>query len=168
MQKFSILWVSLLIVLMGGCATKQYTPSEPKIIVLKTPKLKFADMGYIRYSDDAVEVELFTAGVAVENITIDEGVCVSAGCMSEEAFVREYLTKDYPSDTMRRILQKAPIFGGINTSESCGGVKFQYIRNNDMDIVYRRSAKEIYFKDRINGLMIKITDEDTSTLEERR
>lgn len=158
MRKYSILWASVLILIMGGCATKHYTVSEPKIITIKSPKLKFSDMGYIRYAEDAVEVELFTAGVAVEKISIDDGVCVHSGCMSEEAFVHEYLYKEYPSDTMRRVLQGEPIFAGSGASESCGGVKFQYIRNDDMDIVYRCSAKETYFKDRLNGLMIKITN----------
>jgi len=158
MQKYFILWVSLFALLIGGCATKYYSISTPKMIVIKSPKLKYADMGYLRYEGDAVEMELFTAGIAVEKISIDEQVCVSAGCMSEEAFVREYLYKDYPRDTMRRVLQGEPIFSGAGVSESCGGVKFQYIRNDDMDIVYRRSPTETYFKDRLNGLMINISD----------
>ena len=136
------------------------------MIVIKSPKLKYADMGYLRYEGDAVEMELFTAGIAVEKISIHEQVCVNAGCMSEEAFVREYLYKDYPSDTMRRVLQAEPIFGGSGMSESCGGVKFQYIRNDDMDIVYRRSPSETYFKDRLNGLMIKISDIRDSNMTE--
>ncbi len=163
MQKYSILWVSFFALLFGGCTTKQYTISQPKMIVIKSPKLKFADMGYIRYAQDAVEVELFTTGAAVEKISIDMLVCMSAGCMSEAAFVKEYLYKDYPKDTMRRVLQSEPIFGGLGTSETCGGVKFQYIRNDEMDIVYRRSPSETYFKDRLNGLMIKISDiQDTN------
>jgi len=143
---------------MGGCATKHYTISTPKMVVIKSPKLKFADTGYLRYEGEAVEIELFTAGVAVEKISIDEQVCVSSGCMSEESFVKAYLYKDYPADTMRRILQSEPIFDGNGTSESCGGIKFQNIRNDEMDIVYRRSSSETYFKDRLNGLMIKISD----------
>ncbi len=91
MQKFFILWVSLFALLFTGCSTKHYTVSEPKIITLKTPKLKFADTGYIRHDETSVEVELFTAGVAVEKISIDESVCVSAGCMDEGKFVKEYL-----------------------------------------------------------------------------
>lgn len=158
MQKYFILWVSVFALFIGGCATKHYSISTPKMIVIKSPKLKYADMGYLRYEGDAVEMELFTAGVAVEKISIDKQVCVSAGCMSEEVFVREYLYKDYPRDTMRRVLQSEPIFSGSGVSESCGGVKFQYIRNDDMDIVYRRSPTETYFKDRLNGLMIKISD----------
>lgn len=160
MQKICILWVSLLALFIGGCAPKQYEISKPKLIILKTPKLKFADTGYIRSSGERVEAELFTAGVAVEKITIDDKVCVSAGCMSEEAFMREYLSPEYPKDTLRRILLGEPIFEGINTSEQCGGARTQYIRNDKTDIVYRLKQGETYFKDRTNGLIIKISDLD--------
>jgi hypothetical protein len=158
MQKFFILWVSLLILMIGGCTSKHYSVSEPKIITIKTPKLKFADTGYIRHEGEAVEAELFTAGVAVEKISIDDKVCVSAGCMSEEAFVRDYLSSEYPADTLRRILLGEPIFEGINTSEQCGGGRTQYIRGDKTDIVYRLKPDMTYFKDRTNGIIIKIED----------
>lgn len=160
MQKFFILWVSLAALFIGGCAQKHYEISKPKLIVMKTPKLKFADTGYIRSSGERVEAELFTAGVAVEKISIDDKVCVNAGCMSEEAFVREYLSADYPKDILRRILLAEPIFGGINTSEQCGGARTQYIRDDKRDIVYRLKTDETYFKDRVNGFIIKISDLD--------
>lgn len=160
MQKYSILWVSLLALVIGGCSSKHYSVSEPKIITIKSPKLKFADTGYIRHEGEAVEAELFTAGVAVEKIAIDEKVCVSAGCMSEEEFIREYLSAEYPTDTLRRILLGEPIFNGINTTEQCGGAKTQYIRNEKMDIVYRLKSDMTYFKDRSNGLIIKIENLD--------
>ncbi|MDP3267290.1 MAG: hypothetical protein Q8M39_10735 [Sulfuricurvum sp.] len=163
MQKFSILWASALILFFGGCTANHYSISSPKVITIKTPKLKFSDTGYIRYEGDAVEVELFTAGLAVEKISIDEKVCVSAGCMSEETFTKEYLYEGYPKDTMRRILQGEPIFGGKGKDGTCGGALFQFIRNDDMDIMYRRKGGEIFFKDRLNGLMIKINElEDTN------
>jgi len=162
MQKFFILWVSLIALIITGCSTKHYTLSEPKIITLKTPKLKFADTGYIRHDDTSVEVELFTSGVAVEKISIDTMVCVSAGCMSEEAFVKEYLNPDYPRDTMRNVLLGKDIFMGKGKEEMCDGRLFQFIRNDEMDITYRRGKGEIYFKDRLNSLIIKIEDLDTN------
>lgn len=162
MQKFYILWVSLIALLITGCSTKQYTVSEPKIITLKTPKLKFADTGYIRHDDTSVEVELFTAGVAVEKIVIDDQVCVSAGCMEEGKFVKEYLYPDYPSDTMRNVLLGKDIFSGKGKEEMCDGRLFQFIRNDEMDIIYRRGKGEIYFKDRLNSLIIKIEDLDSN------
>ena len=162
MQKFYILWVSLIIVLITGCSTKHYIVSEPKIITLKTPKLKFADTGYIRHNDTSVEVELFTAGVAVEKIVIDDQVCVSAGCMEETKFVKEYLYPEYPTDTMRNVLLGKDIFSGRGKEEMCDGRLFQFIRNDEMDIMYRRGKGEIYFKDRLNSLIIKIEDLDSN------
>lgn len=119
-------------------------------------------MGYIRHDKSSVEVELFTAGVAVEKISIDESVCVSAGCMSEEAFVKEYLYPDYPADTMRNVLLGKDIFSGRGKEEMCDGRLFQFIRNDEMDIIYRRGKGEIYFKDRLNSLIIKIEDIDSN------
>ena len=162
MQKFFILWVSILALFFTGCSTKHYRVSEPKIITLKTPKLKFADTGYIRHDETSVEVELFTAGVAVEKISIDSQVCVSSGCMSEEAFVKDFLSPDYPADTMRNIVLGKDIFGGRGKEEMCDGRLFQFIRNDEMDIIYRRGKGEIYFKDRLNSLIIKIEDLDTN------
>lgn len=160
MRKFFILWASLLALLLGGCAAQHYTQSEPKIITFKTPKLRFSDTGYIRTGGEAVEVELFAAGMAVEKITIDKEVCVSAGCMSEEKFVRENLYPDYPRDTMRNILLGRDIFAGEGKEEMCDGRLLQFIRNDEMDIIYRRGRGEIYFKDRLNGIIIKIADLD--------
>lgn len=162
MRIFCILWGSLIALFITGCGTKHYTVNEPKLITLKTPKLKFADTGYLRHDGSAVEIELFTAGVAVEKISIDTLVCVSSGCMSEEAFVKTYLYPDYPYDTMRQVLLGKDIFGGKGSSEMCNGTRYQYIRNEEMDIVYRRKAHEIYFKDRLNGLLIQINDLDTN------
>ncbi|MDO9056106.1 MAG: hypothetical protein Q7U69_06115 [Sulfuricurvum sp.] len=162
MQKFFILWVSILALFFTGCSTKHYRVSEPKLITLKTPKIKFADTGYIRHDETSVEVELFTAGVAVEKISIDSLVCVSSGCMSEEAFVKEYLYPDYPADTMRNIVLGKDIFAGRGKEEMCDGRLFQFIRNDEMDIIYRRGKGEIYFKDRLNSLIIRINDLDTN------
>lgn len=162
MQKFSILWASVVAVMIAGCSTKHYTHSESKMITLKTPKLKFADTGYLRSDGMSVELELFAAGMAVEKITMNGEVCVSAGCMSEEKFVKEYLYRDYPSDTMRSVLLGRDIFGGKGKEEMCDGRLFQFIRDDEMDIMYRRGKGEIYFKDRLNGIIVKIADLDAN------
>lgn len=160
MQKYSILWVNtLLFLFLGGCAGKVYQQSEPRLITIKSPVLKFSDMGYIRHDKDSVEVELFAAGVAVEKISIDKKVCVNTGCMDEAEFTRRYLYPDYPADTMRRILLGEDIFDGKNKEELCSGTLFQFIRNDEMDVMYRRSKGKIYFKDRLNGLIIKIEEQ---------
>jgi hypothetical protein len=59
---------------------------------------------------------------------------------------------------MCRILQGKDIFAGVGKEKSLNGLSQQNIKNEKMDILYRHSTKEIYFKDRMNGLMIKIGD----------
>ena len=61
--------------LFTACSTKNYEITQTKIIIIKSPKLKFADLGYIRNSDQSIELELFTAGKAIEKITVNHLIC---------------------------------------------------------------------------------------------
>jgi hypothetical protein len=154
-MKFFILWVSLLL-FFGGCSLKQYETSEPKLIVLKTKKLKFSDTGYIRSAGDAVEVELFSAGQAAGRIVINHLVCVDdKGCLSKSAFNAEYLNGNYPDETMQYVLLGKPIFSRRSLQRNTEGFE-QRIENSEVDIVYRVDARQIYFKDRKNKILIKI------------
>ena len=101
---------------------------------------------------------MFVAGTSIEKISINDDVCVGILCMDEKEFVKQYLYPNYPSDTMRNVLLGRDIFKGQGFSEMCNGTQYQYIQNDDMDIVYRRKPGEIYFKDRLNGLLIQIKD----------
>ena len=154
MMKSFILWASLL--LFSGCALKQYEVTVSKVIVLKTPKIKFADTGYIRSSDDSVEVELFTAGQVVGRIVINHLVCVKdEGCLSKSGFNETYLNMAYPDTIMQHILLGKPIFEGHQLQESDKGFE-QHIRNEAVDIIYRVDARQTYFKDKQNKILIKI------------
>lgn len=155
MTKFFILWVSLLLIGFGGCAVKTYKTNETKIITFKTPKLRFNDLGYIRSSDDEVQVELFSAGQAVGRFEIGMLICLAEGCMSKSAFNKDYLSAGYPDDTMQNILLGRKIFGSRDLIENEMGFG-QYIHHEKYDITYRVTAEEIYFKDKINSVLIRI------------
>jgi hypothetical protein len=161
MRRFSIRWASsallaAVIVMVGGCAPKQYAISEPKLIVLKTPKIKFADTGYIRTSDDAVEVELFSAGQAAGRITINRLVCVEGeGCSSKNAFNADYLNPAYPDETMKNVLLGRPIFEGRSLKRTAEGFE-QELNGSGYEIAYRVTATQTVFRDRINRILIKI------------
>jgi len=152
-MKFYILWVSLL---FGGCSLQQYTHSEPKLIVLKTPKIKFADTRYIRSSGDALEVELFSAGQAVGKISIDRMVCVDGeGCMRKRTFNEVYLNAAYPDTLMQHVLLGRPVFEAQGLERNEQGFT-QHIQTLLVDINYKVKAHTIYFKDRKNKILIKI------------
>jgi hypothetical protein len=151
-----ILWASVLL-LFGGCTVREYTASEPKLFTLKTKQLRFNDVGFIRRTGNAVQVELFSAGQAVERFEIDYNVCVIKGCLSKSAFNAEYLVESYPDNLMRNVLLGRPIFDGRGRVATPGGFE-QYLEGTAYDIAYRVEPKQIYFKDRANRILIKIRD----------
>ena len=155
-MRFSILWVSLLL-LFGGCSLKTYVPSEGKHITLKTKYLRFNDLGYIRRSDTGVEVELFSAGHLVEKFVIEVNICTMQGCLRSDTFYKEYLHVNYPQATLKHIFRGEPIFQKRGLVRTSNGFK-QVIHTDEYNIVYKVSQKSIYFKDFMHGILINIRE----------
>ncbi len=153
MRRFFILWASLW--LLGGCASKHYTLSEPKIIVLKTPLIRFADTGYIRHGEDGVKLELYSSGVAVKSIEINHLICVDEGCMSKGAFNAHYLSAHYPDDLLLHVSRGKAIFEGEGIQKNSEGFE-QNITTSEVAITYRVLPNETYFKDSKNAIVIRL------------
>jgi hypothetical protein len=150
---FSILWVSL--VLFNGCAVKEYHKSEAKVIILKTPQIKFADTGYIRHNGDAVQLELYSGGQPVKRIEMNHLICVdNEGCLSKSSFNSEYLDKSYPDDLLLHVSLGKAIFEGKKLIKTDDGFE-QKIKSKEYNITYRVSSKEIYFKDKNNHILVR-------------
>ena len=146
-----------LTLLLSACSIKNYEHSQSKIIIIKSPKLKFADLGYIRNSDDSVALELFVAGKLVKKIAINYLVCVDEGCMSRSAFNEEYLNANYPDSLIQNIVLGRAIYDGEGKIKIEDGFT-QQIKRESVDIKYRVNAHEIFFKDRKNRIIFKIKD----------
>lgn len=146
-----------LFLLLGGCSIKNYTHEKSKIIIIKTPKLKFSDLGYIRHNGSDVEMELFMAGVSVQKININHLICVNEGCMFKSTFNDEYLNAEYPSDILQNILLSEVIYDGKNRVQTPSGFE-QIIQTKNVDIKYRVTQNETFFKDRKNKIIFKIKD----------
>jgi hypothetical protein len=146
-----------LVLLLSGCSVKEYHNSQPKLIIIKSPKLKFADIGYLRNNEDAIELELFSAGTAIEKITINHFICVSDGCMSKGSFNDEYLYHIYPNDILQNIMLSKPIYESKNKIEKNGGF-YQLIKDADVDIIYTVTKDMTYFKDKRNKIIFKMKD----------
>ena len=149
-------YVALIFTLLfSACSVKDYKNSEAKIIIIKTPKLKFSDLGYVRYSGDAIELELFSAGKVVQKIAINHLICLNEGCMSKGGFNREYLNAAYPDSLLQNLFRGKPIYDGLNTSKTYDGFE-QRIKTHDVDVIYRVDTQQIFFKDRANNIIVKI------------
>ena len=156
MKKFYILWASAFILLFSGCGARPFVKTDAATIIMKTPKVKFADTGYVRSNEDVVALELFSAGQTVGRFEIENMVCVDGeGCMRKSSFNAEYLNEHYPDTLMENILRSKPIYDGQNLIEDEHGFK-QTILDEHVEIQYKVTDRQIYFKDRANSVLIKI------------
>ena len=145
------------ILLFSACSIKNYDHVQSKLIIIKSPKIKFADLGYIRNSDKAVELELFVAGKVIEKFSVNHLICVSDGCMSKSGFNEDYLNAAYPDTILQNILLGHEIYNGQNRVKTEDGFE-QKIEDENVNIVYRVNSNTIFFKDRKNRIIFKIKD----------
>jgi len=152
---FKMYFVFLMTLFLSACSMKEYAKSESVIFTLKTAPLKFSDQAYIRHDATSLQVELFSAGVAIEKFEIENMICTNEGCMSKSSFNEKYLNSAYEADTLQHILLAQPIFEGKNRRELANGF-IQTLRSRAYDIIYKVENKKIYFKDKKNHILIKI------------
>ncbi|WP_434636788.1 hypothetical protein MLC35_09800 [Sulfurimonas sp. NW7] len=146
-----------ILLLFGGCSIKNYAHTDAKIVIIKSPRLKFSDIGYIRHSKDAIELELFVAGHVLQRIHINHLICVNEGCISKSSFNQEYLSGVYPPSLLQNVILGKEIYDGKNSLKKDNGF-IQNIKTSDVDIKYRVNSREIYFKDKKNHILIKIKE----------
>lgn len=151
--------VFLFIILFGGCSIHNYEHTQSKLIVIKSPKLRFADIGYLRNSGKSIELELFVAGQAVEKISVNHLICTREGCMSRSGFNEEYLSSAYPADMMQNLLLGQAIFDGKNLVKTADGF-WQEITTQDVQITYKVSSHAVIFKDKKNNILFKLKDSE--------
>ena len=156
-EMLSKYFLVILTLLFSACSIKNYEHTQTKIIIIKSPKIKFADIGYIRNSDKAVELELFFAGQAIEKISVNHLICTSEGCMSKSGFNEDYLNAAYPDEIMQNILLGNEIYEGKNRLKTDDGF-MQEIKTNNVDIKYSVNSHQIFFKDKKNRIIFKIKD----------
>lgn len=150
-------FLPFLVLFLSACSVKNYELTQTKVIIIKSPKIKFADIGYIRNTNKAIELELYIAGNPIEKFTINHLICTHEGCMSKSGFNADYLHASYPDDILQNILLGREIYDAKNKQKTKTGFE-QKIQTELLDIKYRVSEQEIFFKDRKNKIIFKIKD----------
>jgi len=153
-------WLIVAIIfIFAGCATKQPTWTKPALIVWKSKGIKFADSGFVRKTGSGVELEIYEAGTALFRLKVAKRICTDRGCMSAKAFNERFLSPYYPDQLIRNILLARPIFDGKNLIKTEDGF-IQKIKSDHLDIIYKINTRSIFFKDRLNYILIKIKELD--------
>ena len=153
-----IAFISLIIALLAGCSSKNYTKQESVFIVFKTPTFKHADLGFMYESSDALKVELYSAGQAVMALEITEAtVCMSLlECMDKKSFNEAVLSKYYPDDLIDNVFKAEAIMDGKNKHITRNGFTQSISKDNEYSINYSVLTNQIIFRDTINSILIKI------------
>ena len=145
------------IILFTACSTKNYEITKTKIVIIKSPQIKFSDLGYLRNTNKDIELELFMAGKSIQKISINHLICVSDGCMSKSGFNKDYLNENYPDSILQNILLAKPIYDGKNLEKTQEGF-IQHINSLHVEIVYKVTQNQVFFKDKKNHIIFKIKD----------
>ena len=153
-----ITFLGLLLLLIGGCSTKNYTKEESALIVWKTPTIKYADLGFIYQGAEGLKVELYSAGQAIMALEISESsVCMSMlECMSKKGFNEEVLSTYYPEAILDHIFRGEAIFDGQGLTKTRNGFTQHIEENEKYNIDYSVLNKQILFHDTINNILIKV------------
>ncbi|WP_297442846.1 hypothetical protein [Sulfurimonas sp.] len=147
-----------LLFLLSACSIKNYEITTPKILTLKTQKIKFSDIAYLRHTDDSIELELFIAGHVFKRIHINHLICIDdEGCMRKSSFNTEYLNAAYPETLLQNVLLGRKIYNGEAVLKKPDGFK-QNIQTKELSIEYVVNSHQIYFKDKKNHILIKIKE----------
>ncbi|WP_456479168.1 hypothetical protein [Nautilia sp.] len=135
--KFNIKTISFYIlhftfyILVVGCSTK----TIPVYAVIKTPKFKVADQGFLEKGLGYKKLIIYKAANAPVEITLKNSyICMNGKCMDKEKFIKKYLPKGYPCDFFDKIFENKCPEGFFCKSDS----------------------KRIVFKDKKNGILILI------------
>ena len=134
---------------------KHYDMNVSKLIVIRSPLIKYADLGYIRGHGSSLRIELYEMGNVVKSIDIDNFICVDDGCMLKSVFNSKYLNSHYPADTLENVITGHAIYDGKNLRKLYDGY-VQEIKDENVDIEYEVTSKSIRFKDRKNAILLKI------------
>ncbi|CAA6809526.1 MAG: Unknown protein [uncultured Campylobacterales bacterium] len=147
--------VSLIsIIFLSSCAKYENTTSY-KILIKAKSNLSFLDTGFVDVYSNKTVVKLFSASSVVSTITLGvSSICIDKICMPYDRFNKKFLNELYPDKLLKNIINKNPIYDKQNLIKTNNGF-IQNIRLNNIEIEYKVSNKEIYFKDRLNRIKVE-------------
>ncbi|MFK5882272.1 MAG: hypothetical protein QM482_08645 [Sulfurospirillum sp.] len=152
------LFISLiLLLLVTGCSFKHHINfSSPYAIVIKTQNIAIADSGFVKKADGYKSVEIFSAGFLALHVEIGNDACINGYCTDRLDFNKRFFGYRHYANLLDDILDGQEIYGGVGKVGMKSGFE-QKIKTKNYNIVYRVTDKRIYFKDKQNHILIKLT-----------
>ncbi len=155
------IFITLSVLLISGCTGKNIVKEnnqESAYIIFKTPKMKYADMGFIYRGDSFVKVEVYGIGQPLFSLDINGmNVCMSTfECMEKSEFNKKMLVSSYPDTLLENIFKGEPIFNRKNLEKNSNGFTQKIKKDKEYDITYSVEKKHKIFNDKINKIKIEV------------
>ena len=140
--------------IISGCSQVKVEKQESAFIVMKTPKMKYADMGFVSESPSRVKVEIYASGQPLVAWEINGmNICMSTlKCMAKADFNEQFLVSSYPDTLLENIFRAKPIFNKKGYQKVEGG----FTQRISEGISYRVISGKRTFRDTINKILIKV------------
>lgn len=105
---FKYLKLILVLFLFSACAQKDPQLSKSATILIKTPKMKFYDKGFVSIFPFYTQLQIYSAGSLVLDLKVyEERICKSAfKCLSSKAFNEEFLHSSYKKDFFKNLIEQ--------------------------------------------------------------
>ncbi|CAA6804539.1 MAG: Unknown protein [uncultured Sulfurovum sp.] len=146
---------------LNSCSGKEAKKQESAFIVMKTPTVKFADMGFIYDTPSKVKVEVYTAGQPLVDLEINsQNICLSLmKCMDKKDFNKEVLSESYSDTLLENIFRGKPIFEKKNLEKQDNGFVQKISKEGLYNISYSVVSGNRVFRDTINKIVIKVREQ---------
>ncbi|WP_024954893.1 hypothetical protein [Sulfurospirillum arcachonense] len=155
MYKYIFLVVAILFI---GCTTTiPYTSSKAYYMVIKNPKIALADTGFVKKDDTRLNLQIFSASSPIFDLHVENQVCLNAICFAKEAFNYEFFNFRHYENFIEELFNLQPIYNQKNIQKNENGFE-QRIKTNSYDITYKVENNNLYFKDKKNGILIKLKE----------
>lgn len=107
MIKNPIFFLTFLLLLVG-CSHKQPILTQTATILIKTPKIKFYDKGFISKFQNYTKVEILSAGTTVLSLKIyEDRICQATfECQNLDAFNNDFLHKSYDKQFLKQLFDR--------------------------------------------------------------
>lgn len=135
--------------------TPNYTKHEADLIVFKTPKIAFADAGFVHHNGQDLKVVILVVGQPVFTLELGRKICLDGLCLKKSKWVKQNLSPHYPADILQNIFLGKPVFEGENLRRVVGGFEQKLFREGAYDISYKVIGDTMRFKDKIAKILIK-------------
>ncbi|NLK65863.1 MAG: hypothetical protein GX282_00060 [Campylobacteraceae bacterium] len=108
-------------ILFFGCSTKEIEPPKAVHFTMLSPSLKISDAGFVRFKPNWTELQIYSSGVSLLEVSIKDRICYNGACKDELEFNKEFFKRAQYRGFFSDILKKKPIFNAQSLVKTpCG------------------------------------------------